>query len=114
MPNAILGLRRQGELVYDSHGFPVRNTVGPLVGRWPGRTRERGDGGWSIALDLAAWPVRQHDVVVDTGSGREWVVLTADPIKNNIDPACDYIRIDAREVVAGGTEPGGPEFVGRD
>lgn len=113
LPNAQLGVRRRAADAVDALGDEIPGTPGPLEGPWPGRAAETADGRWTLAVDPAAWPVREHDLVTEPG-GRTWAVDTAQLIRNNYDPSVDWIRVAARQVVAGGTEPGGAEFTGRD
>jgi hypothetical protein len=84
-----------------------------MVGPWPGRAEERGDvaigqvGGrtWVLAVDPAAWPLYQQDMVVDADSHEEWLITDADLATNNADPVVDYIRVEAHLRATGGTRP---------
>jgi hypothetical protein len=109
-PNTDLGCRHRGPGSDDAHGMPAAGPLGVLVGPWPGYLRERGDGGWLLGLDPLAGPVREHDVVVEPDTGRTWLVLTADYLANPAAPIVNWWRVDAREQVTGGAEPGGPQF----
>lgn len=110
--NAMIGIRRR-DFTIDAHGTLVPGPEGPVETPMPGLTRERGDGGWTLSVDEALWPVRENDVLIDVGTGREWLVLTADHLRNELDCLVNYVRCDARERQGAATEPGGPEFVGR-
>lgn len=113
LPNTTLGVRRRGTATQDALGDDVPGVPGPVEGPWPGRATEGADGRWSLAVDPTAWPVRQHDVITEPG-GRAWAVDTAQLITNSYDPSVDWVRVTGLQTVAGGTEPGGPEFTGRD
>jgi hypothetical protein len=117
LTNASLGVRRRGTTTTDSHGMPVGGAYGALQGPWPGLVTEQADGAWRLGLDPAAWPVRAHDLVVESGgAARQWLVLTAELLQNVAADAAgrvDWVRVTAQERVTGGTEPGGPEFAGR-
>lgn len=86
---------------------------GATVGPWPGRVSQGPDapigqpGGrtWVLALDPAAWPLLQGDLVVDVGSGEQWLVTSADLLNNNADSAIDYIRVEAHTRIAASTAP---------
>jgi hypothetical protein len=110
--NATVGIRRR-EFTYDAHGTRVPGALGPVETPMPALVRERGDGGWTLSVDEALWPVREYDVLADADTGQEWLALVIDHLRNEVDDLVNYVRIDARERVAGATEPGGPEFVGR-
>lgn len=116
LPNATLGLRRQvwDNTARNAHGERLSGNWEPATALYGGRTNERADGGWSLAVDAALWPIKQGDMIVsDTGAA--WIVNTADLIQNNYDHTVDWVRIDGYErETSGGTEPGGPQFVGRD
>lgn len=108
----MIGLRRRGQ-TFDAHGFPVPGAVEQETPLYPGLARERGgDGGWTLSVDEALWPIREDDVLFDD-RGTEWLAITSDHLRNEIDPLVNYVRVDARQRQPGGTEPGGPEFVGR-
>jgi hypothetical protein len=113
MPNTQLGIARRADPTYDAHGSPVPGGYGATEGPWPGLGRERGDGGWALNLDPAAWPVREHDLIVEPSTGRAFLVLTADLLQNTYDPIVDHVRVEARQRVGTSTEPGGPEFSAR-
>ena len=110
--NTHLGVKRRGAPTVDAHGFPSGGTYDVMDGPWPGLTKQRGDGGWQINLDDAAWPVREHDLIVEPVTGREFLVITADRLQNTASPVVDHIRCEARLRVSGGTQPGGPQFEG--
>jgi hypothetical protein len=108
----MIGIRRRAT-VYDAHGFPIPGATEDVTPLYPGLARERGgDGGWTLSVDEALWPIREDDVLFDD-RGIEWLAITADHLRNEIDNLVNYIRVDARQRQSGGTEPGGPEFVGR-
>jgi hypothetical protein len=111
MVNARLGVRVRQVAATDPHGFPTPTGWGPAGTLLPGRVQEDQDGLWRLGVDPGLWPVRQGDLVVDD-TGTTWLVATADLLRNNVDPRVDWIRVTARERVAGGTEPGGPVFAG--
>jgi hypothetical protein len=115
MTNTTLGLRRRADGAYDAHGERSNGALGAEIGPYPGRSSEQPDGSWTLAVDPALWPVRENDVIVESVSGtRLWVVKSAKLLRNNLDPVVDYIRVEAAQQVAAGTEPGGTQFAGRD
>ncbi|MFF4777536.1 hypothetical protein ACFY05_32235 [Microtetraspora fusca] len=103
LPDRQLGVRRREAPAVDAHGDAVGGGWGGLLGPWPGRAEESGDvpaglpGGrtWVLALDPAAWPVHQNDLVEDPRARMQWLVTSADLLKHNADPAIDYIRVEA-------------------
>jgi hypothetical protein len=111
LANRRLGVRRRTGGGVGQHGDPVTGVLGPLEGPWPGRGEESGDvpagqvGGrtWELAVDVAAWPLAPQDVVVDADTGQEWLVVSADLLTNNADPAVDYVTVrgHARQGAAG-------------
>jgi hypothetical protein len=107
----LIGLRRRAE-VYDAHGFPIPGAEAAATPLYPGLARERGDGGWTLSVDEALWPIRENDVLFDD-RGTQWLAGVAEHLRNEIDPLVNYVRVDAHQRQTGGTEPGGPEFVGR-
>lgn len=113
LPNTALAVRRAAAPTYDAHGVPVRGAYGQATAAYPGLTRERDDGGWTLSLHPELWPLRKDDVVVEPGTGREWTVVAAILCKNDFDGYVNYVRTDARERKTGGTEPGGAEFTAR-
>jgi hypothetical protein len=110
-----LGLRRQSSSGADGHGDRIGRTWGALEGPHPGRAEEQpdtvmhGTGGrtWVIALDDRLWPVTQGDMIVDADSGVNWLVTSADLLRNNADPSVDYVRVEAHTLASasGGTIP---------
>ncbi|MEW9530766.1 hypothetical protein [Microbispora sp. NPDC049125] len=108
-----LGVRRRGPANLDAHGDRVGGAWGPVTGPWPGRAAEGPDvppgqiGGraWVLAVDPRAWPIAQNDLVVDTGSGQEWLVTSADLLTNTADPTVTYIRVTGHLRTAAGTRP---------
>jgi hypothetical protein len=114
LANTMLSVRVRNDGAKDAHGTWVRGTWGAVSGPWPGRAREHGsDGAWSLAVDPAGWPLRAGDLVIEAGSLREWLVITADLLTNSEEPDVNYIRVDAHERKTGSTEPYGPEFAAR-
>lgn len=107
----MIGLRRRGQ-AFDAHGFPAPAAVEEETPLYPGLARERGDGGWTLSVDEALWPIREDDILFDD-RGTEWLAVTADHLRNDLDSLVNYIRVDARQRQGSSTEPGGPEFVGR-
>jgi hypothetical protein len=110
MASTSLGVRRRAPEGYDAHGERTMGALGSLVGPWPGRARRQQDGSWHLAVDDAAWPLQERDVVVEvvaTGTGREWLVTAADVLRNTVDSTVDYVRVEAQERRPSGTEPGG-------
>lgn len=96
-PGLLLGVQARVEQD-DAHGYSRPTDQGALRGPWPARTRRRADGGWSLSLDPAAWPVRKGDVVVEVVAGdpaRKWVVGTAEQRTNNVAPDADYVAVEA-------------------
>lgn len=106
-----IGIRRRAT-TYDAHGFPVPGGTESSTALYPGLARERGDGGWTLSVDETLWPVRTQDILFDD-QGNEWVADRADHLRNEVDDLVNYVRVDAHQRQPGGTEPGGPEFVGR-
>ena len=107
LPDRSLGVRPRATTV-DAHGHRSASSWGALRGPWPGRAAQGPDappertGGrtWVLALDPAAWPVYQGDLVEEPGSA-QWLVLSADLLNNNADSAIDYIRVEAHTYTAG-------------
>lgn len=96
-PGLLLGVQAR-EVADDAHGYATPVDAGPLRGPWPGRTRRRADGTWSLALDPAAWPVAAKDLVVEVVGGepaRRWVVDGAELRVNNEAPDVDYVAVEA-------------------
>lgn len=95
----------------DSHGHSSASSWGALRGPWPGRAAQGPDvpvglpqgRTWVLALDAAAWPVRQGDLVEDLDDGSRWLVTSADLLTNNADPAIDYVRVEAHTRTGAGT-----------
>lgn len=109
-----LGVRRRAAGVADAHGYVSGGSWGPLAGPWAGRAEEGPDaaqmgatGGrrWVLAVDPAAWPLTQGDLVVDVDAGQQWLVVTADLRANAADSAVDYVRVEAHIRTGGGTRP---------
>lgn len=112
LTNALLGVRRRQDAGRDAHGARVPGDWDAVGEMLPGRVKEAADGAWSLGVDISLWPIRQGDLIADD-AGNEWHVDTADPIRNNLDPTVDWVRIAAHERKDGHTEPGGARFVGR-
>lgn len=112
LANRSMGIRRR-TVTMDAHGDRAKSGYGVLAGPWPGRAEEKDDapigqvGGrpWVLAVDPAAWPVNQQDVIVDVDSKQEWVVTKADLRTNNIQNFVDYVRVEAHARTAAGTRP---------
>lgn len=109
-----LGVRRRGPGTVGAHGDRVPGGYGPVLGPMPGRAEEGPDvpegqtGGrtWTLAVDPGLWPVTPGDLVVDAVTGQEWLVTSADLLKNNADSAVDYVAVRAHaHTGAGGTRP---------
>lgn len=117
LADRVLGVRAQQAGARDAHGDVFPAGWGPLRGPWPGRAREgpdtpRGqesDRTWRLAVDPAAWPLYQGDLVVQVaGDGTEtaaFLVTSADLITHSVDPAVDYIRVEANRHTEAGTSP---------
>jgi hypothetical protein len=60
---------------------------------------------WVLALDPAAWPLYQGDLVVEPSAGASWLVITADLLTNNAAPDIDYVRVEAHARVGAATRP---------
>jgi hypothetical protein len=107
-----LGVRRHSTSGVDGHGARTGVSWGALQGPWPGRAEQGPDeamhapGGraWVIGVDDRAWPITQGDMIVDTVSGEQWLVTSADLLRNTADPSVDYIRVQAH-TRDGGTYP---------
>jgi hypothetical protein len=112
--NTELGLRRRADPTLDEHGTEVGGGYGPEQGPRPGLTREIGtNGAWVLSVDDQLWPIRAGDIITEPSAHREFLVTTASFMKHDIETSINYCRVEARERVTGGTEPGGPEFTGR-
>ena len=114
LANRRLGVRRRTEGGRGPHGDRLAGALGSLAGPWPGRAEEAGDvpagqvGGrtWELGVDVAAWPLKPQDLVVDVDTGQEWLVTSADLLVNNADPAVDYVLVRAHlHEVGPGTRP---------
>lgn len=114
LPNRWLGVRRALPEAVDAHGDRSGRSWGTIVGPWPGRAEEGADvaemdatGGrtWVLAVDPAAWPVYQGDLIVEPSSGASWLVLTADLLTNNAASDIDYIRVEAHARTGAATRP---------
>lgn len=114
LPNRSLGVRRAVTAALDAHGDRSAPSWGAMAGPWAGRAEEEPDaaemgatGGrtWVLALDPAAWPLTQGDLVAEPATGATWLVITADLLANNADPAIDYIRVEAHARTGTATRP---------
>jgi hypothetical protein len=111
MANRRLGVRHRLLAVVDGHGNAVSGDWGLMLGPWPGRAEERPDvpmgrpGGrpWVLAVDPAAWPVGQVDLIVDPDSGQTWTVTSADLLANTAISDIDYVRIEGHLRTGTGT-----------
>lgn len=104
LPNTWLAVRRQGELVEDSHGDRVPADWQEPTPHYPGRAPaadganiQGGTDVRNIALDPAVWPVKPRDIIVETTedgtpTGREWTVRTTNLLKHSVDSTVDYVR----------------------
>lgn len=98
MVNAQLGVRKRRPDTTDPQGFIVKGALGSQSGPWPGRVNQRSvHGPVSIGLDVAAWPLEPQDVVVEPATGRTWLIVTAELIRNAAEDDADYVRVDARQ-----------------
>ncbi len=108
-----LGVRHGAPMTTDGHGDRSEPLWGALKGPWPGRASQGPDvpvgqpGGrtWVLAVDPAAWPMLQGDLVYDPDGRREWLTLSADLLTNNADPAIDYSRVEAHARTIASTFP---------
>lgn len=107
MAGTSLGVRRRSKAGLDPHGFeqPVPGW-GPVLGPWPGRATEQVDQTWVLAVDPGGWPLAENDLVAEPTTGREWLVATADLLRNNLDPSVNYVRVIGHQRVDGDTDPG--------
>ncbi|GIH95430.1 hypothetical protein ACFFMN_22970 [Planobispora siamensis] len=113
LADRMLGVRRRSGGAVGSHGERAGYTWAALAGPWPGRAEEGPDaaigatGGrtWVLALDPAAWPVAQGDLVAEPASGLEWLVTSADLMKHNAHPDVDYVRVEAHARTQAATRP---------
>lgn len=119
LADRMLGARARVPGAADAHGDRYAASWGPLRGPWPGRGIEGPDvpagqpGGrtWRLAVDPQAWPLYQDDLIVEVHRGavvRDWLVTSADLMHHSVDPAVDYIRVEANlrtGAAAGQTRP---------
>jgi hypothetical protein len=117
LPNTWLAVRRQGELVEDSHGDRVpggwAEPTAHFIGRAPAATGadlQGGNDAARLALDPALWPVKPKDIVVETAAdgtptGQEWTVRTANLLKHSEDDSVDYVRVIGQLRVGASTTP---------
>lgn len=112
LPNCVLTVSRVADRE-DAFGDRVAGTVGAQSVPYPGNVVERNDGTWSLALDPALWPVREHDLVTDVATGRQWVIQRSSLNTNPRMPEIDFVQAEAVEKGPSGVEPGGSYFVGR-
>jgi hypothetical protein len=120
LADRMLGARARTLAGADTHGDRYATSWGPLRGPWPGRAMEGPDvpvgqsGGrtWRLAADPEAWPLAPGDLIEEiSGSGtvvRDWLVTSADLLHHSVDPAVDYIRVEAHirtGTTAGQTRP---------
>lgn len=104
MADRNLAVRKRGAGALDGHGEPVGGAWGTMLGPWPGRAREAADGGWTLAVDPAGWPLSAGDLVVDAGTGQSWIARGTALLTNNLDSTVNYVRVDAQERVGAATE----------
>lgn len=114
LANRSLGVRHRAAGAPDAHGEPQAASWAAMGGPWPGRAEEGPDvaemgaaGGrtWVLAVDPAAWPLHQGDLVVEPSTGATWLVTTADLLTNNASPDIDYIRVEAHARTGASTRP---------
>ncbi|MEV8634264.1 hypothetical protein AB0395_21675 [Streptosporangium sp. NPDC051023] len=114
LPDRSLGVRRRTGGAIGSHGERTGYTWAAMVGPWPGRADEGPDTAigeiegrvWVLAVDPAAWPVYQKDLVVDPDSGQAWLVTSADLLEHTEYPEVSYIRVEGHaRTVEGATRP---------
>lgn len=113
MPDRDLGVRRRATGPADAHGDAYRGGWLELQGPHPGRAAEGPDvpegqiegRTWRIALDPRLWPVALGDLVVEPGTGAQWLVTSADLLTNNAAPEVDYIAVQAHLRTPAGTRP---------
>lgn len=116
LPNTWLAVRRQGELVEDSHGDrvpgdwaePTQHYIGRAQGE--GANLQGGNDAARLGLDPALWPVLPKDIVVETTkdgtlTGRQWTVRTADLLKHSEDNSVDWVRVIGHLRVESSTTP---------
>lgn len=114
MPNTTATLRRREEApALNAHGERVSGGfTDPVAEPLPALIEQRGDGGWSLSIDDALWPVREGDAIVS--DGRVFIVRTADHLINVYDSTVNYVRCEGLRVSTEGTEPQDSWFVGRE
>jgi hypothetical protein len=122
LPNVALAVRRQDELSSDAHGDLIPGdwaaATPPLPGRVSGggANLQGGEDVYRLAVDIALWPVKPKDIVVeyvlgadgeptDVATGREWFVRVADQIRHSADDTVDYVRIQGQIRVGASTTP---------
>ncbi|SDH67123.1 hypothetical protein SAMN05421505_12021 [Sinosporangium album] len=102
LPTTLFAVRR-ATVTVDGHGTrspsgwgaPGRERPGRIVAE-PAEDGERdGPGMWVLAVDPAEQPLRARDLIVEPSTGRRWVVATADARDHAVDPAVDWIRVQA-------------------
>jgi hypothetical protein len=107
LPNTALTVAGEVAIEYDANGYPLPGRRAAPPDPLPGRTLERPDHSWVLALDPGLWPVREGDHVIEPVTGREWLVVSANLLHNSLDPVVDYVRVEAEARQAGGTLPPG-------
>jgi hypothetical protein len=95
MADRELGLIRRDAGPLDAHGDAPVQGRSVLAGPWPGRARLETDGSWTLAVDIAAWPMEERDIILDPVNGIEWVAVTVQPLRNTMDSSVDYVRVTA-------------------
>jgi hypothetical protein len=107
LANCALTVARRAPVSHDASGYPIPGARQAAPPPLPGRMMERPDHSWMLAVDPALWPVREGDLVVEPSTGREWLVVSADLLTNEADPAVDYIRCETEVRVGSSTLPPG-------
>ncbi|GAA4209340.1 hypothetical protein GCM10022252_75690 [Streptosporangium oxazolinicum] len=87
----------------DGHGTVSVSSWAPAKPARPGRLvsapaedgEADGPGVWVLALDPGLWPVRARDLVVEPGTGREWIVTLAVERKHAVAPVMNWINVTA-------------------
>lgn len=122
LPNTMLGVERMEPPGVDAHGAPLPAAPGEPTGLLPGKSTELGNGAWQQALDPSLWPVRVGDRTVGP-AGERWLVTSSKYIGTpqltqaeagiGMDLDVSFVRVEAQQVTASGTEPADGALVGR-
>lgn len=103
MAATMLG-KRSGRDELDGHGTRASTQFGPLqavkpgtvLSEPPGDGEKDGPGTSVLAVDPALWPLTARDLVVEPGSGRQWVVISAEHRKHAVERSLDWVRVEGR------------------